>query len=181
MNKASFQGLDQFDSKPKHAGGRPSAYKPEYAEQMIAFFTKDEFTKRVVKAESTFGKNGHKTEYQMLPENLPTFQGFAKGIGVSYMTLRNWAEEKLEDGESHKHPEFFEAYARAQDMQHEMLVTLGLNGMYNPLFARFIAQNYTELREKQAIDHTTQGKAMPSPQVYLPEDLPNDWWKKPLA
>lgn len=191
MTKSSFQGLDQFerndkgqfqggvaqDTNKNGTAGRPTDYKPEYAQQLLEFFSKDQFTKRVVKSESTFGKNGQKTEYMILAEDLPTFQGFAKKIGVAYFTLRTWAEDKLEDGETPRHPEFSEAYARAQDMQHEMLVVLGLNGLYNPVFAKFIAQNYTEMRDKQAIDHTTQGKSMPAPMVYLTEDLPDDWYE----
>lgn len=171
-----IKGVAQKTNKNGTAG-KPTAYKPEYVEQMLEFFSKDAFTKRVIKSESTFGKNGSKTEYMVLPEDLPTFQGFAKKIGVTYFTLRTWAEDKLEDGETRVHPEFSDAYTRAQDMQHEMLVVLGLNGLYNPVFAKFIAQNYTEMRDKQAIDHTTQGKALPAPMVYLPEDLPDDWFE----
>lgn len=160
----------------KKLPGAPSAYKPEYCDMIIEFFDKDSFTKKWVKSESTFGKGGKKTEYAIMGEDLPTFQGFARKIGVDSHTVQEWAKAKDEDGNL-RYPDFGAAYKRAKDMQHEMLVTLGLSGLYNPIFAKFIAQNYTELRDKQAIDHTTLGRSMPAPMIYLPEDLPDGWWE----
>jgi hypothetical protein len=105
-------------------------------------------------------------------------EGFADEIGVSVDALRDWKDAKEEDGETLRYPDFHRAYMRAQGKQKQMLVINGLGGLYPPSFAIFVAQNFTEMRDKTAVDHTTQGKAMPAPQVYLPEDLPDEYFDK---
>lgn len=59
----------------------------------------------------------------------PTFEGFAKMIGVTVRTLERWASEK---------EDFGEAYERCRDVQRRFLITGGLTERYNAAFAKFM-------------------------------------------
>lgn len=142
--------------------GRPTKYKPEYCEQLIAFFSSPK-RERVVKSVTT-GKNEYeKTEYQTIPCDLPTFAKFARKIGVNGDTIVEWAKATLEDGKTLKYPEFSAAYNDAKDLQKEFLVDNGLAGLYPPASFIFTAKNITDMRDQTLIDHTTKGKELPTP------------------
>lgn len=158
--------------------GRPPKHNPEnYAKDLIEYFTVD-FSRDVVKSTVQGKGDFYKEEMQTVANYLPQFTGFANKIGVPRQQLHEWANAKAEDGVTPKFPDFADAYIRAKDKQEQMLLANALNGYYNPIFAKFVAQNFTDLRDKQAIDHTTQGRVMPAPMVYLPEDLPDDYFDK---
>lgn len=159
-------------------GGAPRKHNPEdYAQALIDHFKVD-FSRSEVKS-TTRGKNDYYREDVTTVANyLPQIEGFARKFGINADMLVSWASAKQADGVTPRWPEFSAAYKLAKNLQQEMLIANGLNGYYNPIFAKFVAQNFTDLRDKQAIDHTTLGKAMPAPQVYLPEDLPEDFFKK---
>lgn len=106
---------------------RPTKYEREYALQMIDFFSVEVFT---------IDKLGRKKL-----NRYPTFERFATNIGVTHKTLWNWAQ----------HPdnsEFLHAYQICQDLQKALLVEGGLSGEYNNNFAKFLAVNVTDLRDK---------------------------------
>lgn len=104
--------------------GRPTKYKPEYADELIKFF----------EAEDAKGE-------------FPTLENFACHLGVYSGTLRNWANEEDEAGNL-KHPEFFTAYKRAKDYQHKALVSGGLQGRFHGSFAIFTAKNVLGWRDQ---------------------------------
>lgn len=114
--------------------GRPTKYKPEYIDQLIEYFD----------IESGYEKEVENSKGQMqslwIPNNFPTFAGFACQIGVHRETLRNWCEE---------HQEFFAAYKKAEEHQERLLVENGLRGSYNPAFAIFTAKNVIGWRDKR--------------------------------
>lgn len=169
------------DTNKNGTAGAPTKYTDDLPDRLIAYFeqrTKD-FYRKEVKSESTGKNDFSKTEWQLIANDLPTMQGFAKTVEVTAKTLHEWSDETLEDGETYRRPDFRAAYMRAQDMQQEMLVANGLTGLYAPKFAVFVAQNFTEMRDKQAVDHTTKGEALPAPMVYLPEDLPDEAFDAP--
>jgi len=171
------------DNAMKAKAGRKPEHNPEdYAEELIEHFDVD-FSRSELKGTVQGKGDFYKEEFTTVANYLPMFEGFAKKKGITAKTLRQWAREMQEDGVTPRFPAFSSAYARAKDLQQEMLLANGLQGYYNPIFAKFVAQNFTELRDKQAIDHTTLGKGMPAPMVYLPEDLPEDYFddKQPPA
>lgn len=118
--------------------GRPTAYRPEYADALRAYFNADNALK--VKLDA---KDGLTTV-----NRFPTLAGFAVSIGVHRETLLNWTNE---------HPEFFDAYKQAKDAQEDILVTGALHGLYNASFAGLTAKNVIGWRDKQDLEHTGAG------------------------
>lgn len=125
-------------AKAKRRVGRPSAYRPEFCEMMVAFF--DIPLEREVVVEVEDGQGGSIKETRMVANSFPTFTRFAARIGVSRESLRNWANAKKPDGTPIK-PEFFCAYARARDLQEALLIEGGMSGVYNYKFAILAARN----------------------------------------
>lgn len=130
--------------KPKHAGGRPTDYRPEYCEQIIEFFS-GELTKKLKKKITT--KQGAVIEEEIeVANDLPTLVSFARKIGTSRQRLYEW--EKV-------HPEFKDALSRARELGENFMVQNAITGRYNPKAFVFIAQNYTPMRDK--LEHTGEG------------------------
>lgn len=105
--------------------GRPSSYKPEYAEQLKKYFAVD----------AAIPNN----DGELVANSLPTLAGFACEIGVHRETLLNWAEV---------HQEFFDALKMAKEHQERILVENGLLGRYDKTFAIFTAKNLISWRDK---------------------------------
>lgn len=121
---------------------RPTKYKRSYCGEIIAFF-RAEKNRREVKTIVT-GKNEYeKTEYETVPNDLPTFAKFARKIGVNGDTLVSWAK---------KNKEFTAAYNMAKELQKEFLVDNGLAGLYPPASFIFTAKNVTDMRDKTETD-----------------------------
>ena len=116
--------------------GRPTAYRVEYIEEMLKHFNQPLYINKEVQQAS-----GGRLVKVMVekPNSMPTFERFALNIGVTHDTLRNWCKE---------HPEFFGAYNACKDIQKDFIVEHGMMGNYNPGFAKFIAVNVTNLRDK---------------------------------
>lgn len=87
--------------------GRPSLYKPEYAQMLV-----DHFRKAVPIKMVTLKNGAEMWRYN----DYPTFEEFAEKINVVRDTLHHWATVVDEKGKL-LHPEFSDAYARAQDRQ----------------------------------------------------------------
>lgn len=129
----------------KHPGGRPTKYLPEHCAGILAWFSVPKYA-RVVKKESWIKKTGrHDIEYETLAGDLPTFEGFARSIGVNGDTIVEWAK---------KHPEFSAAYNAAKQLQKEFLIDNGLKGHYPPASFIFVSKNITDLRDKQEVEST---------------------------
>lgn len=132
----------------KKKAGRPSKYDPKYCNEILKYFAKKPMKKRKKKI---LHQNGSlkSEEIVLVPQLLPTFNGFAAKIGVSRDTLLEWC----------KHPEFSDAYARAREMQEEILIENALMGLYNPQFAQFFAKNnlgYKDRQEMSVTDRKTE-------------------------
>ena len=99
----------RFTKGNNYAKGNKGAgkYKRKFIDEMLLYFS----------AEPT-----KDAEY-------PTFEGFAKRIGVTVRTLERWAAEK---------EDFGEAYERCRDVQKRFLIIGGLTERYNSAFAKFM-------------------------------------------
>lgn len=87
----------------KSAGGRPTKYRREFAEQLLEWF-------RVVSW--TTGKDeGGRPFYHA--NMMPTFEGFADSLGVDPDTLLEWCK---------RHKEFSGAYTRARGLQKQWIL-----------------------------------------------------------
>lgn len=130
-------------------------YKPEYCGRMLEYFnqppTRVEYWRR-------YDKEGKILEEKpmVVPNEYPTFEGFAASIGVTTRTLLNWCEE------NHR---FSHYYARARELQKGKLITNTLSGFYNPQFAKFEAINNHGMTEK------TQQDASLVLSVKMPEEI----------
>lgn len=109
-----------------HPGGRPTDYKPEFCEEVIAYFDVPPFAE-------------HKTVFgvKRVPNILPTVAGFCHKIGIAKQTFYTWKKE---------HKEFLDAVMRAAVNQEHMLVTNTLMSLYNHKFAAIVAMNITDMK-----------------------------------
>lgn len=143
------------DTNKNGTAGAPTKYDPSICEQMLEFFSGDHNHKEVIMEKVTPTKYGEATEkrYQIVPNDLPFFEAFARKIGVSYQTLRNWATEKEGDEKDAplKHPEFFDAYNLCKQIQKEFLIHNGLAGAYPPASFIFVAKNITDMTDSQEL------------------------------
>lgn len=138
---------------PKHPGGRPFSYKPEYADRLLEFFGVEH---REVWIQEKYYDSDHR-EVGALKEKrpelvtgiVPTFEAFAWEIGVVTMTLWRWATARNPDG-TPKYPEFCYAYARAHERQRDLYMRYGGNGTINPAFAMMM------LKVRHGFDGVTQ-------------------------
>jgi hypothetical protein len=124
--------------------GRPTKYDSAFCQQLIDFFDVEAYREDIVNEGTT------RERIQIIPGKFPTLQRFAAKIGVTKQTLWNWATAQDETGDK-KHPEFFDAYTRAKDLQEAVLVEGAMVGAYNPQFAGFAAVNICNWRSKQQI------------------------------
>lgn len=137
--------------KKKNKGGRPTKYKEEYCQKIIKFFSRDH-TKVLI--DTVTYKNGTIKEVEREVANtLPTFERFAFEIGVNRDTLREWRD---------RHKMFSASYKRAKGLQKDMIIDLGLRGLYNATFSIFTAKNVTDMRDKGEIDVTSKGEKLES-------------------
>lgn len=127
-------------------GGCPTKYRPEYCDQLIAFFDKSAFETIIIKNDE--GNETVATNKQgkpiLKPCALPTKEGFAFSIGVHSETLINWAK---------KFNQFFEAIKKAENLQKNILIQNGLIGNYEKTFAIFVAKNVTDMKDQQIVEH----------------------------
>ena len=126
---------------------RPTLYRPEYCERLIAMFNVEAFTN-----ESYTNGNGEE-KTRVVPCKFPTLARFAANIDVDRDTLKEWANKTDESG-ALVHPEFSAAYKKAKDLQEAILVEGGLAGAYETPFAIFTAKNVIGWKDKQDVEHT---------------------------
>ena len=98
-----------------------SKYKPEYDEDMVGWF--------IEQSESSI--------------DYPTFQRYARKIGVLATTLRHWAENDLGG--------FANAYRTCKEIQEEVLMVRTLGKAYEPSFAKFVAVNTLGMIDQSAV------------------------------
>ena len=127
-----------------HGQGRPSAYKPEYCQDIIDHFSKEPVT--TLYKREYFQSGQLKSEIPILtPASFPTMQKFADSIGVTTQTIRNWAEE---------HKDFFEALTRAKELQEHIWLVNGMGNLYNSQFAQFFGKNCLGYKDRTETEIT---------------------------
>lgn len=102
-----------------------SKYKPEYDEDIVNWF--------IEQSETSI--------------DYPTFQRYARKIGVLATTLRYWAEHNVD----HKYGRFDNAYRTCKEIQEEVLAVRTLGKAYEPSFAKFIAVNTLGMVDQSAV------------------------------
>ena len=124
-------------------GGRPTKYKPEYCEAIIAYFS-IEPTRTIT--ETTTRRDGTITEKEIqIANDFPTIQRFCFSIDIVVDTLHEWVA---------RYPEFSDAYKRAKELQEALWINNSMKGLYNPAFTIFTGKNIFGWRDKQEIEHS---------------------------
>jgi hypothetical protein len=130
--------------------GRPSSFKPEYTDLLIAYFSTPPYHQVVKKI--TEKQESGESRINEVPQfrddgtpiyeisDFPTMAGFAIKIGVHRDTLQEWAKNFAE---------FSDAYKKAKDYQENFLAVNGNRGLLPPAFAIFTAKNVIQWRDKQ--------------------------------
>lgn len=141
--------------------GRPTKYKAKYCGQLIKFFEQEPYEDVVIphydKAKGKEGKVIVWEDFKRMPNKLPTLRDFAKSINVGMTTIYNWLDEKHRQ----YHKEFADAFTRAKDLRKWFLIQNGLQGLYNPLFAKFTAINVTDMKDTK--EHHLSGEVILKP------------------
>ena len=76
----------------KNKGGRPTKYKEEYCKDILEFFSIPTTYEQEI---TNFNKKTGEEYITIIekPNNLPTFEGYAKKICVDMDTLKNWTRD----------------------------------------------------------------------------------------
>jgi len=137
--------------------GRPTKYDESYPDLLISFFSAP-FEKEI---EVPHYKNGaiHWVDKQYKANLFPTVTKFCRFINICVFTYYKWIKE---------HKDFSKANDTAKELQKDFLVENTLNGNYNPLFAKFVAINYSNMVDRKTIagdednpikiDYVSEGK-----------------------
>lgn len=124
---------------PKNKRGRPTAYRPEYAQQLLDYFSRP--------AWDSVDANGNVVE-----GFFPTLAGFCWEIKIAQATLTNWVNAQDMDG-SPLFPDIFDAYRAVKDRQEQVFTAGYMRGKYfNPAIGALIAKNLMNWRDKQDIE-----------------------------
>lgn len=154
---------DEIDAAFKAAGGipkeqppkarpvgAPSTYKPEYAQKLLDYFTVQPYREL---PETWYNPDGSvkRESIKLVANPPPHIGGFARLLGVSKMTIYDWAR---------KYPDFAYSVAHAQDMRRAMIIDNALSGLYNPLFAKLAAANLFGWHDRQDVQHSGEVKSV---------------------
>lgn len=130
-----------------HPGGRPTKYKEEYCQQLIAYYNKPS---TVEKIRTIRLKNGSEIEE---PFDAPTKPShvvdFCDEIGISVATFYTWLDT---------HKQFSEAYTHAKAYLERNIVDNGLLSNYNPGFAGLVSKNWLGWKDKSEVDQKVSGE-----------------------
>jgi len=133
--------------------GRPTTYDPMFCELILDYFERARTAPArdlapVDITETGYdvkGKKGsQKHEVRRICAELPTIEGFAVSVGIPSKTIKGWVA-------SGNFPEFADAYARAKDIQYQILIDRGVTRQYDPTAFIFVAKNITEMTDKQVL------------------------------
>jgi hypothetical protein len=130
-----------YDKKEngKNATGAPTLYNPDYCKDIVEYFANSPKTQRVLKSHTTGKNDFEKDEYETIACELPTIGKWARKIGVTHSCVDEWVKD---------YKEFGVALAEAKSIYKDFLNDNGLAGYYNPLYAKFVSTNTTDMRDK---------------------------------
>jgi len=131
-----------MSQKEKNPVGAPTKYTPELAKRLLDYFAIPLTYEKVV------GKDDRGNDIKVEKANrLPTVEGFCAQEKISKSTFHIWRA---------KHPELSHALGIAKQFQMNHLIQFSLDGTYNAGFAKFLAMNISDYREK--IENDTTGE-----------------------
>jgi hypothetical protein len=114
-------------SDEKRSVGAPVKYTDEVPSRLLKFFDREPF---------------QEIDGKKMPAFLPTVERFTFEIGIAVSTFYEWVK---------KYPELSKAFEVAKALQKNQLMQLSLLGFYKEGFAKFVAVNITDMRDKQDV------------------------------
>lgn len=115
-------------TKPANPVGAPVKYHDGIPKQLTEFFDRELYTIDI---------DGNK-----VPSKLPTIERFCCDIDIVTSTFYEWNK---------KYPELSSAFKKAKHYQKDQLMQMALMGIYKEGFAKFVAINITDMKDK--IEH----------------------------
>ncbi len=128
--------------------GRPTVYKPFFCQLLIAFFDIEPYTDINIIHYHADGKTPKWIDKKRMPNKLPSLVDFAKSISVGVTTVYQWVDKECATFKE----DFAEAHATANHYVKNHLIQNGLQGLYNPLFTKFVCINVTDMRDKKEVE-----------------------------
>ena len=148
--------------KPKV--GRPTKYKESYPQELKEYFDQPLY---VYRTEQKMSASGAVKDIEVRePNGMPTFEGFARKIGVLHETLVEWTK---------KHDAFSVAYKDCKGVQKQFILHHGMTGGYNANFTKFVAINNLGMVDKSEVktenEHHVQAYGLAFDLTQDPDDL----------
>jgi hypothetical protein len=129
--------MEKAKKDTKKPVGRPTKYHEGLPKQLLDYFDRP-LDREVIEQVAT--NSGVKEVVVKKPSRLPTVEGFCSHIKISKRTFHDWVA---------KYPSFSHALGIAKQMQMNQLITHTLENNFNAGFAKFLAMNISDMREKQ--------------------------------
>ncbi|MFZ6015037.1 MAG: terminase small subunit [Patescibacteria group bacterium] len=129
--------------KAKRPPWRPTKWKKEYNEMIVKFFEQALEQPYIIHYDK-FEKPHH------ILEPLPTLESFAHSIDVDIDTMERWAKDEK------KYPGFCGAFARAKEIQKNLIIVRAEAGASNAGFATFLLKNNHGMKDKSEVDQNVK-------------------------
>lgn len=120
--------VNEVQEEPKkeiNVGGAPTKYHDAVPSELVNFFERPFFE---------YDQEGNK-----MPSRLPTIERFCCDIDIVTSTFYEWCK---------KYPELSSAFKKAKQYQKDQLMQMSLMGIYKEGFAKFVAINCTDMKDK---------------------------------
>ena len=130
----------------KRKAGRPSIYKKVLCKRIIEYFDQEPYEDVKI----PHYKDGELVweDIKRMPRPLPTLRGFARQEKIHYQRIYEWVNKNNPKFKK----EFADAFTCAKNIQKDILIQNGLQGLYSPAFAIFTAKNITDMKDVQKIE-----------------------------
>ena len=124
--------------------GRPTKYKEEYCEEIIAYFRDFEMFDEIPVDKQD--KDGNvSTTMKQIPARPPSIVKFGLNIGVTFQTLMNWCDQ---------HPKFLESYSAAKKIYEDTLRDGAMTGLYKENFTKMVMSHNFGWSDKKELEVT---------------------------
>ena len=118
---------------------------------MLEFFNKEPTYMQEIEH---FDKDGNlsRVSQKEVATQCPTFERFCANLLISRQTFHVWVK---------KYPEFNDAYQASREMQANIMMVNGMNGLYNSGFTGLSMKNMHGWADKQEVDNVHTVNQMP--------------------
>lgn len=130
--------------KPKHAGGRPTKYRPELCDDIIKFFDRPLYVKKITRK---WVDGEEQIIEQEVPNETPFLARWCRKHKINVTAPSEWA---------HKYPEFSKAIIDCKAIQEAFLVEHGIKGDHNGFMTFQTLKNVSGWRDKHEVESKSE-------------------------